>query len=208
MIQIVIGSLLLSIVHPLIPSHWIPLVVISRAEKWSWAETLWVTVLAGGAHTLSTVLIGSLIGLVGYRLSSSSEFVTGVAAPLILAALGIIYLIRDLRKSHHHHDRLHIESVAKKPKRLIIVPLCIEMFFSPCLEIEAFYFTAGTQGFIGVVVVSIIYVVVTLCGMVALVHLGLKGVEKLKWHYLEHHPRQVTGLVLIVLGIFTYFVRI
>jgi len=207
MIQIIIGSLLLSIVHPMIPSHWIPLVAISRAEKWSRAETFGVTILAGGSHTLSTVLIGSIIGLVGYNLSASGEFVTRIAAPLILAALGVTYLIWDFRKSHHH-DHLNIASVAKKSKTMIIIPLCVEMFFSPCLEIEAFYFTAGMQGFVGVLIVSVIYVIVTLCGMVALVHFGLKGVEKLKWHYLEHHPRQVTGLVLIVLGAFTYFVRI
>jgi nickel/cobalt exporter len=206
MIQIIIGSFLLSILHPLIPSHWLPMIAIGRAEKWSRSETLWVTAIAGTAHTLSTVIIGMIIGLVGYNLSTLGEYVTGYIAPAILVTLGIIYLILDARRSHHEH--IKVDSVSQKTKVAIVISLCIEMFFSPCLEIEAFYFTAGTLGFIGVVVVSIIYMVITVSIMVLLVYYGLKGVEKIQWHFLEHHPRLIGGLVLIALGVFTFFVKL
>jgi nickel/cobalt exporter len=183
------------------------MIAISKAEKWTHSETLWVTAFAGGAHTLSTVLIGGMVGLVGYNLSSLGEFVTGIAAPLVLVTLGVVYLILDLRKSHHRHDHLNIEAVSRKSKTTIVLSLCIAMFFSPCLEIEAFFFTAGTLGFVGVLIVSLIYTVLTVSGMVLLVHFGLQGVEKLKWHFLEHHEKRITGLVLVVLGVFTYFIR-
>jgi hypothetical protein len=82
------------------------------------------------------------------------------------------------------------------------------MFFSPCLEIEAYYFTAGALGWGGIAVVSTVYLIVTVLGMLLLVDLGRKGVEKIKWHFLEHHEKRVTGSVLIVLGIIAYWVKI
>jgi hypothetical protein len=75
------------------------------------------------------------------------------------------------------------------------------MFFSPCLEIEAYYFTAGALGRLGIATVSIIYVVVTVLGMLLLVDLGRRGIEKVRLHFLEHHEKGVTGVVLIVLGV-------
>jgi len=207
-IQILIGGFILSVIHALIPNHWIPLVAIGKTENWSRNETLWVTAITGSAHTLSTILVGIFVGLVGYKLSSTHEFITRVVAPSILVILGFIYLIVDLKSSHHHRNPVEIGSISKKPKLGIITSLGIAMFFSPCLEIEAYYFTAGTLGWLGIGIVSIVYLVVTVLGMLLLVDLGCKGVEKIKWHFLEHHEKRVTGLVLMVLGIFAYFIKI
>jgi len=208
MIQILFGSLVLSVIHASIPNHWIPLVAIGRTENWSRTETLWITAITGGAHTISTILVGIIIGLAGYKLSSSHQFVTRVVAPLILVLLGLIYLMVDLKSSHHHKNPVEIGSISKRSKLTIIASLGIAMFFSPCIEIEAYYFTAGTLGWPGITVVSIVYLIVTVLGMLLLVDLGRKGVEKIKWHSLEHHEKRVTGLVLIVLGIFAYFIKI
>ena len=208
LIQILIGSLLLSVVHAFIPNHWIPLVAVGKTEKWSRNETLWVTAITGGAHTISTILVGIIVGLVGYKLSSTHEFVTRVIAPLILVVLGVIYLIMDLKSSHHHRNPVEIGSISKKSKFIIITSLGTAMFFSPCIEIEAYYFTAGILGWLGIAVVSIVYLIVTVLGMLLLVDLGRKGAEKIKWHFLEDHEKKAMGVVLIVLGIFAYFIKI
>jgi len=44
--------------------------------------------------------------------------------------------------------------------------------------------------------------------MVLMVNLDLKGVEKIKWHFLKHHDRSVTGIVFVILSILTYFIEI
>jgi hypothetical protein len=208
MIQILIGGLVLSVIHASIPNHWIPLVAISRTENWSRGETLWVTAIAGSAHTLSTILVGIVVGLAGYKLSSTHEFVTRVVAPSILVILGFIYLIVGLKSTHHHRNHFEIGSISRKSKLAIVTSLGVAMFFSPCLEIEAYYFTAGALGWGGIAVVSMVYLIVTVLGMLLLVDLGRRGVEKMKWHFLEHHEKRVTGLVLVVLGVFAYFIRI
>jgi nickel/cobalt transporter (NicO) family protein len=87
MLQILIGSLILSVTHALIPNHWFPLVAVSRTEKWSRTESLKVTAITGGMHTISTIAIGILIGFIGFKLSSTIEMITSIIAPLLLIVL-------------------------------------------------------------------------------------------------------------------------
>ena len=217
MITIVIGAILLSAIHAMLPNHWVPLVLLGRAEGWRHRETLAITAVAAFTHTVSTVIIGILVGLVGWRLSQSGAIYTRIVAPALLAGIGLIYIGYDLsgsgshRHCHHHGadgDHTHDSASGGRTKTAIMVSLLIAMFFSPCLEIEAYYFTAAKHGWVGILTVSAIYVCLTVVGMVALVHLGLKGLERLRWHLLEHHERLVSGLVLVGLGAAVYFIEL
>ncbi len=210
--QIILGAFLLSIVHASIPNHWIPLVALSKTEKWNEKLTLGITAVSGFAHTLSTIIIGIIVGFLGYKLSGSYSFIVGVIAPSLLILLGIIYLVLSIRenKHHHHHHHsheIHIDDVKKKTTSTIIITLVIAMFFSPCLEIESYFFVASKLGWKGIISVSVIYTVITIAGMLLLVWLGMKGVRKIKSHFLEHHEKTITGVLLIVLGITGYFIR-
>jgi nickel/cobalt transporter (NicO) family protein len=207
--QLFLGSMLLGLIHPLFPNHWIPLIAISKTEKWTNKETIFATLITGFSHTLSTIIIGIIVGFVGIKLSESYSYITRIAAPLILVIIGVIYLILDFRSSHHHHHFEINNGSAKdrKSKTAIIFSLCIGLFFSPCIEIEAYYFQAATQGWTGILLVSLVYLIMTLTIMVSLVYLGLKGVNKLNSHFLDHHEKSITGVVLILLGLLAYFVE-
>jgi nickel/cobalt transporter (NicO) family protein len=208
--QIFIGSLILSVIHALIPNHWIPLIAVSKSEKWTNKETLSATFITGFSHTASTIIIGIIVGFAGIKLSESYSYITKIAAPVILLSLGIIYLLIDLRASHHHHHHFEINDLSLKDKKsnwAIIISLSIAMFLTPCVEIEAYYFQAATIGWIGILMVSLVYLLITLIIMLTLVYLGLKGVNKFKSHYLEHHEKRITGVVLIILGFLAYFVE-
>lgn len=206
--QLFLGSMLLGLIHPLFPNHWIPLIAISKTEKWTNKETIVATLITGFSHTLSTIIIGIIVGFVGIKLSESYSYITRIAAPLILCVLGVIYLLLDLRSSHHHHFEINNESLKnRRSKTAIIFTLCIGLFFSPCIEIEAYYFQAATQGWIGIFIVSLVYLIMTLTIMVTLVYLGLKGINKFNSHLLDHHEKSITGVVLILLGLLAYFVE-
>lgn len=207
--QIFIGSLILGLIHPLFPNHWIPLIAISKAEKWSNRESIFATLITGFSHTLSTIVIGIIVGFVGIKLSENYSYITRVAAPVILLLIGLIYVILDF-KSHHHHHHFDIDTARlknKKSKTAILISLCVGMFLSPCIEIEAYYFQAATKGWLGILIVSMVYLIVTLVMMVLLVYFGLKGINKLKSDFLEHHEKLITGVVLILLAFLAYFVE-
>lgn len=208
--QILVGSLILSIIHALIPNHWIPLIAISKTEKWTNRETLFATFITGFSHTLSTIFIGIIVGFVGIKLSQNYSYITKIAAPLILIIIGIIYFVIDLKSSHLHHHHFDVDEQKLKNKKshfAIILSLSIAMFLTPCIEIEAYYFQAATIGWLGILIVSSVYLLVTLIIMFSLVYLGLKGINKINSHYLEHHEKRITGTVLILLGLLAYFVE-
>lgn len=205
MLQIFLGSFLLSIVHASIPNHWLPLIAISKSENWSRRDTITATAIAGFSHTASTILIGMLVGLLGFKLSENFEPVIRIIAPVILIALGSIYIFMGKKHSHSHFQ--DSERITDKSSRIaIIASLSIGMFFSPCIEIEAYYFSAGLIGWSGILIISAVYLIVTMIGMLILVDLGLKGINKLNWHFLEHNERRVTGTVLILMGFLAFFV--
>ena len=78
------------------------------------------------------------------------------------------------------------------------------LFFSPCVSIGSYFFVVGAEGVASMALVSIIYVVVTLGVLLLMVTLGRRGVERIQWHFLEHNENLITGLVLIVIGLFIF----
>lgn len=205
--QLFFGSFLLSIIHATIPNHWLPIVAIGKAENWTQHETLVVTGISGFAHTFSTLLIGIAIGFVGHRLHESYTFISEKIAPSLLILLGVIYLIVDRLKHHQHTHGIPSAVARKRSKWAIIISLAITMFLSPCLEIEAYYFQAGTQGWMGILLVSAVYVIVTVSGMLLLVYLGNKGVRAIQSHFLDHHEKLLSGMVLILLGVLALILK-
>ena len=153
MYQIFIGSLILSTIHALIPNHWLPLIAIGKTEKWTQNQTLLATIITGFAHTLSTIMIGIVVGLIGYRLSTYYSVISETIAPAILIGLGMVYLFLDFRSHHNHiHEVNTLETEPGQNKSrwaAILTSLSIAMFLTPCIEIEAYYFQAGTIGWIG-----------------------------------------------------------
>lgn len=207
MIQLILGSVILSLIHATIPNHWLPVVAIGKAEKWTLRETLGVTGISGFAHTLSTVIVGITIGIIGISLSSSYNFITEKIAPAVLIFLGAIYVFIDLFNHHKHTHGVVPDMVKRRSKWAIILSLSLAMFLSPCMEIEAYYLQAASAGWAGILVVSLIYMVITISGMVLLVYLAGKGVRSIQSHFLDHHEKLLSGIVLIILGIFALFVH-
>ncbi len=213
MFSLIVGSLLLSITHALIPNHWFPLAAVSKSENWTKSETAQVTALTGFLHTISTIVIGIIIGFVGYKLGDTIETISEIYAPVILFGLGLYFIITNLRNKSHTHCHINPEQIkqaSKKSKTAIITALGTMMFFSPCVEIEAFYFTAGQYGWAGIITLSAIYLFVTVVVMIFIVELSRKSLNVLnkKLHFLEHYEKLVTGIILILLGILSFFIHL
>jgi len=55
--------------------------------------------------------------------------------------------------------------------------------------------------------VSIVYIGITVSGMILLVFLASKGVRSIQSHFLDHHEKLFSGIVLILLGVIGLFVH-
>jgi hypothetical protein len=54
---------------------------------------------------------------------------------------------------------------------------------------------------------SVVYAVVSISGILLLVNLGYKGVNLLSAHFIEHNEKRISGIVLILIGIISFFIH-
>ena len=202
--RIIIGSILLSLLHGVIPNHWLPVIAIGRKENWTLSEVTKVTFLSGLAHALSTIIIGVTIGLLGITLTGSVHHFSHIVAPLVLIVFGLFFIYQHHRHKHFH---LHNEPKPVSSKNKMIGMLVGAMFFSPCLEIEAYFLIAGTFGWLSILSIALLYLVISVSGMVLWVRIAYKGIVKINWHRLEHNAGIITGLTLIITGILTFYIH-
>ena len=204
MYSIITGALIISLLHAVIPNHWLPVIAIGRKEEWTMQEVTQVTFISAVSHGISTIIIGIFLALAGAKLGSNLQHFTTVIAPVILILMGLFFIYR-----HHRHKHFHVDGdiKKKKTKRAIITALVIAMFFSPCMEIEAYFLLAGAFSGWLTWFIALLYLLITTAGMVMLVRLAYKGLLKLNWHSLEHNAGIITGLTLVVTGIITFFIQ-
>ncbi len=203
MYNILVGSILLSLLHAVIPNHWLPVLAIGRKENWSLGEVTKVTFLSGLAHAVSTIVIGIVLGLLSIQLAGKLEYFTKLIAPVCLLVLGTFFIYR-----HHRHKHFHLHKVPESSfsKTKITLALVIAMFLSPCMEIEAYFLLAGTKGVWAILLIAGLYLMISVSGMILWVRLAYKGLLKLNWHSLEHNAGIITGWTLVITGILSSFI--
>ena len=99
------------------PDHYLPFVMMAKAGNWSKTKTIWVTVLSGGGHVLSSVLLGLLgvyLGAEIMKLEALEAFRGSVAAWLLIV-FGFAYFIwgifRAIKNKKHSHFHAHADGV-------------------------------------------------------------------------------------------------
>lgn len=205
MFSLFTGTLLLAAVHALIPNHWLPLVAVARAEGWKPKELTTITLLAAAAHVFGTIALCFILGLIGRELSEEYGKTITVAASVLLIAFGLIYFTVNL--PHHHHSTQQDVKAYEKSKRKWLFIFIGMMFLSPCLEVESLFLSAGAFGMAAVASLSVVYAIISIAGIYLLVSLGMKGVNLLPANFIEHNEKKISGAVLIVVGIVTFFLH-
>src|ERR1700719_2775510 len=139
-ITLVATGFAIGFLHAVIPTHWLPFVVASRAQHWTRTKTLTITGFAGAGHVLFTTGLGVLVvwgGMaINSRIGNAFPFLAGGA----LIALGIFYFVRQMKgdhghvhlfgnhshhghahphdhNDHHHHDHVH-ESIEEEERAI------------------------------------------------------------------------------------------
>jgi len=205
MLSLLTATVLLAAVHALIPNHWLPLVAVARAEGWKKKEITTITLLAAAAHVVGTVILGLVLGLIGKQLQEEYGRTINVAMAVLLIAFGLIYFTVNL--PHHHHSTNRDVQDYKTSKRKWLLIFVGMMFLSPCLEVESLFLSAGAFGMASVFSMAAAYAVISILGIWFLVSLGIKGVNLLPAEFIEHNEKKISGAVLILVGIVTFFLH-
>ncbi len=214
--EILLGGISLSLLHAIIPNHWLPIVAVGEEQEWERGKLLINTFLIGTAHVASTILIGILVGYAGLRSEDYNQLIFKVTRPIVFLLFGIIYVgshfyehkikSDNVNPDHQHgphqsDSHSHFSFLTDKKQRFTAISLMIAMFFSPCLELELYYFRAAARGWLGILILSCLYMIITVGGMVVLVWLASLGVKRVAWKFLESREKLLIGGLFIALAI-------
>lgn len=187
----------LSLLHTLIPSHWLCFVLVGRAQGWKLRRTLWVTAVVGFFHVATTIALGVVVSAVGPQVIPLKHFDRISAG--ILMAIGTMYLGLHLVRGGHHHEADRI-----LPAKTAFLSLLLLLTLSPCEAVIPLFLLTASAGVKLVILLSIVLVLTTLGSMLILVWLSSLGVERLRFHFIDRYEKLIVGTILCTLGATTY----
>ena len=112
---LVVTTAVIGVIHTAAgPDHYLPFIAMARIGRWSTSKLMWVTMLCGAGHVLSSAVIG-LVGIAfGLGLDSLDriESARGDLAGWLLVGFGMAYLLWGIRHAirNHPHKHLHVHA--------------------------------------------------------------------------------------------------
>jgi hypothetical protein len=196
--SLVVAGFAVAFLHAATPTHWLPFVLVGRAQGWRSRRTLGVTAVAGLGHSLFTAFLGVAVTGVGVFMGErlGEVFPRLVSAGLI--GLGLYYLIRYVLRPPHHADA--------PPRRYgsdaaAIAGLVLLLTFTPSEAVLPVYLANLQHGWTGFLVLSAALTLATTAGMVAFTALFMAGAQRLKLERLERYELVLVGLGLCAIGV-------
>ena len=197
---LIISTISIAIVHSLAPDHWLPFVMIGKAQKWTKARHVWITTVSGIGHVGSSVILGSigiLLGMATIHLQGI-EATRGQVGVLLLIGFGLAYTLWGLKRAKHHHHSLDLSE-----KKVVTLWTLFAVFvLGPCEPLIPLMFLATGFGVSGIVIVSVVFGIVTLMMMVGQVLLGMSGIQLIKHELAERYSHAMAGAVIALTGVF------
>jgi nickel/cobalt transporter (NicO) family protein len=205
------------------PDHYLPFIMLSRANQWSTRKTFWITFLCGIGHILSSVLLGMVGILIGVALRKLEliESVRGSMASYLLIGFGLAYALwgirQGIRNKPHNHPHIHINGnehlhehnhhtahahVHTTGNPTTLWTLFIIFVLGPCEPlIPLLMFPAAVYGWVGVVSVAAVFGIVTIGTMTTIVLLVHRGLKLFTAPWIERYAHALAGGAIAMSGI-------
>jgi nickel/cobalt exporter len=209
-----VTGLAVAFIHAAIPTHWLPFVVVARAQGWSRGRTLAMVTLCSGGHMLMMTGLGLGLAWFGLQIDERWAGIFPYVAGGALIAMGLLILFRHWRgwthghgewiegHCHHEHDHHHepAKPVTRTSDAAAVGGLFTMLTFSPCEGLLPVYLSGVQFGWGGVTLLSVILALGTWSAMLLFTWLTLLGVEKARFKWLEKCEAPVLGTLLILCG--------
>lgn len=214
-----------SLLHTLIPDHWLPFVLIGRSRHWTVPTVAFASGLAAIIHAGLSVLLGMLAVWAGLTaMEAVGETLERVGGAMLLA-FGLGYAAWAWRKGGHFHpggsllhgsdragscsgdegpanpDHLHYhadEGLIRS--RWGPVGLAVLVGINPCVLVLPILFASAQRGAATVGLVALAYSLPTMILMVGLSVLGVGFHWRIRLPWVARYAEVGSGLLIALLG--------
>jgi nickel/cobalt exporter len=208
------------------PDHYLPFIMMSKARGWTTTKTVWITLLSGSGHVMSSVLLGLAGVFLGTELMKLKAFEAfrGSLAAWLLIGFGFAYFVwglwRAIKNKKHTHTHIHEDGVVhshphvhtgshahvhdEKSNARDITPWILFTVFvlGPCESlIPLIMYPAAKSSMAGMYLVTIIFAFTTLITMLAIVLLGVWGIGFAKIGSWERYTHAIAGGTICFSGL-------
>ncbi len=217
-------AVLIAFMHTVMgPDHYLPFIMLGRANSWSTKKVAIISMLCGIGHVLSSVVLGTIGIVAGMAIRNLELFESyrGEIASFLLIGFGIAYAswgirqaIRNRPHPHSHrrpddarysHKHAHTEDYSHahpKERPTTFWAIFIIFVLGPCEPlIPLLMFPAATHGWTGILIVTILFGVVTIGTMTTIAVLGSKGLKLVTSNWIERYVHALAGGAIAMSGI-------
>lgn len=202
LISLLGGGFVAAFLHAAMPTHWLPFVLVGRAQRWSLMRVMTVAVTAGLAHIASTALVGSLIVAAGLALNAW----IGGLLPHLSAALLFIFGAFYLARASVQKPITATGPEAEVPEpavsdRAAFWGLVLMMAVTPGEVLLPIYLSSATEGVTALGLLTLSFAAGTVLGMTLLSALASAGYSILRLERWARYEGAILGISLIVIGL-------
>ena len=202
LISLLGGGFVAAFLHAALPTHWLPFVLVGRAQRWSLARVITVAVTAGLAHIASTAIVGSLIVAAGLALNAWIGGLLPHLSAALLFIFGAFYLARaSLQKPI---TATGPEAEVPEPAvsdRAAFWGLVLMMAVTPGEVLLPIYLSSATEGVAALGLLTLSFAAGTVLGMTLLSALASAGYSILRLERWARYEGAILGISLIVIGL-------
>jgi nickel/cobalt transporter (NicO) family protein len=214
--------------HAILPDHWVPLAVVGRTQNYPLARVARLSLLAGIAHVLVSLLLGAIIIVIGLQFRSTVESAQNTIIGVVLMLTGVGFAALELtgRGHGHSHDRGHshaeghgqahgeqrphlhtpqesdaiVVAEGSRARGLASIMVPFGAAASPDLTILPVFLAATAAGGFAAAGALIVFSAVTIGTIVGLTLLACFGGYQVRGQWLELWGNVLTAAVLVVIG--------
>lgn len=194
------GGFVASALHAALPTHWLPFVLVGRAQGWTLRRVLGVVVIAALAHVLTTAIVGGVVAVAGVALDRWLHGVLPHLSSALLFLFGAFYLARYWHRTTVPDCKGCEHDEPKVSDRAAFWGLVALMAASPGEVLLPLYLTTATHGWGVFLALTAGFALGTIAGMVVLTSLAMAGYSILRLERWARYEGVVLGASLIVLG--------
>lgn len=196
--------------HAVLPTHWLPFVLVGRGQGWSTGRTLGAAALSGMVHVLVTIVAGVLVVWLGVEFDRRYGGLLPAISAAILAGLGLYFLLsRKKKAATADAEQAATGQPARRftTDRAALASLVAVLAFYPSEAFLPVYLSAAPLGWGAFAILSLILAGATMMGMMLFTSIALAGATRLKLERWERYERLVLSIVLFALAAMVLFWR-